>query len=115
MNEGEGKMTNVVSARDRLHIKRCQGKCILETDQPDTDCRDLTFYLDRIEEQALHRAAARVLDLHYDAVLQHGTEVGQGLALAAKEVDPYMRHPAGHLVRRVDGTPVPRFPGDGLD
>jgi hypothetical protein len=114
MNEGEDKVTNVVSARDRLHIKRCQGKCILETDQPDTDCRDLDWYLDRTEEQALHRAAARVLDLHYDAVLKHGAGVGQGLTLAAKEIDPYLRK-SGHLVHKEDETPVPRFPGDGLD
>ncbi|MFE0472686.1 hypothetical protein ACFW2V_13825 [Streptomyces sp. NPDC058947] len=107
-------MSSIISARDRLHIKRCKGKCILETDQPDTDCRDLTYYLDQVEEQALHWAAVRVLDLHYDAVLRHGADVGQGLALAAKEVDPYMRRD-GSLVRQSDGTPAPRFPRDGLD
>lgn len=107
-------MTHKIGARDRLHIKRCKGRCILETDQPDTDCRDLTYYLDQVEEQALHRAAARVLDLHYDAMLRHGAEVGQGLTLAAKEVDPYVRRD-GSLVRKSDGAPAPLFPGDGLD
>lgn len=107
-------MSGIVSARDRLHMKRCQGKCILETDQPDTDCRDLDWYLDRVEEQALHLAAARVLNLHYDAMLKQSTEVGQGLVLAAKEVDPYERK-GGHLVFKATGDPVARFPGDGVD
>lgn len=109
-------MSNIVSARDRVHSKFCQDDlCILEYAEPGNRCRDLDFYLDRMEEQALHKAAVRVLAPSYDLAIQHGTAVVQGLVLAVKEIDPYERRPDGHLVRKEDGTPVPRFPGDGLD
>jgi hypothetical protein len=107
-------MGEPISARDQLHIKRCQGKCVLEYDQPDTDCQDLDFYLDRIEEQTLHLATKRVLDQHYDMVLQHGAAVGQGMLVAVKEIDPYERK-GNHLVLKSTGGPAARFPGDGLD
>lgn len=108
-------MSEPISARDRLHIKRCQGKCVLESDQPDTDCLDLTWYLDRTEEEALYRAASRLLDLPRDMALQSGSEVTQGVLIASQVVNPYTRKTSGHLVRKDDGTPVRRFPGDGLD
>ena len=107
-------MSEPISARDRLHIKRCQGKCILESDQPDTDCRELDFYLDRVEEQTLYLAADRLLGLPGDLGLTSGSEVVQGLLIGARELTPDDRRASGHLVRKKDGAPVPRFPGDGV-
>jgi hypothetical protein len=106
MNEG-------VSARDRVHVKYCpDDQCMLEYDDPGDRCRNLDFLLNVMEEHALHKAATRVLDFHMGAVLQHGAQVGQGLVLAAKEVDPYRRQPDGSLVRASDGSPAPRPPQD---
>lgn len=109
-------MRDGIDARDRMHVKYCRDdQCVLEYDDPGDRCKDMDFLLDVMEERALHRAAARVLDLHMDAVLQHGAGVGQGLVLAAKEVDPYRRQADGSLVRASDGSPVPGFLGDGRD
>lgn len=107
-------MSDPVSARERVHIKICRDdQCMREYSMPGNRCRDLDRLLGEVEEQALHHAGGRVLDLHMDAVLKNGAEVGQGLILAAKEIQPYRRQPNGSLVRASDGSPVPRFPGDG--
>lgn len=103
-------MKDRLDARDRMHIKYCRDdQCKVEYDDPGDRCKDMDFLLDVMEERALHRAAARVLDLHMDAVLQHGAGVGQGLVLAAKEVDPYRRQADGSLVRATDGSPAPQL------
>jgi hypothetical protein len=106
-------MTETTDVRDRMHIKYCpDDQCTVEYADPGDCCKNLDFLLDAMEERALHRAAARVLDLHMDAVLQHGAGVGQGLVLAAKEVDPYRRQADGSLVRVSDGSPAPQLPED---
>jgi hypothetical protein len=104
-----------ISARDRLHIKRCQGKCYIDSDQPDADCRNLDWYLDRIEEQALYLAAGQVLKLRQKVAREHGAEAAHGLVLAVNAVSPYTRRTDGHLIRKSDELLVPRFPGDGVD
>lgn len=107
-------------------MKHCKGRCILETDQPDTDCRDLTWYLDRIEEQALYRKAQELLSQaasqNQRAANASSVEEEEAasreagvLAYASDKVNPYERRPSGHLVFKVTGDPVARFPGDGLD
>lgn len=101
-------MNKEIEARDRLHIKYCpDDQCRVEYADPGDRCKNLDFLLDLTEERVLHQAAARVLDLHMDAVLQHGAGVGQGLVLAAKEIDPYRRQSDGSLVRASDGSPAP--------
>lgn len=100
-------MTNTVSARDRVHIKYCKdGRCMIEHENAGDACRNLDHLLDVVTEQALHHATTQILDLHMDVVLRHSVEVGQGLVLAAKEIDPYQLQNDGTLVRKVDGSPV---------
>lgn len=105
-------MADAVSARHRMHIKRClDPQCVLESDQPGEDCRNLDYLINLIEEQALHLKAGELADMHMDAVLTHGAGVGQGLALGIKTIEPYKRGDGDSLIRRSDGTPAPRFPG----
>lgn len=102
-------MTDGSNARDRVHIKYCPDvRCMIEVENPGNDCLNLDFLLNLTEEQALHQATEKVLGLHMDAVLKHGAAVGQGLALAVKEIDPYKRHADGLITRKSDGTTVRR-------
>lgn len=104
-------MNQGIDARDRVHVQYCpDDQCKVDYADPGNRCKDLDAALNLMEERTLHQAAARVLDLHMDAVLQHGAGVGQGLVLAAKEIDPYRRQADGSLVRASDGSPAPQPP-----
>lgn len=115
MTPSEQGSTDVeqVTARDRIHIKLCRdARCVIERNDPGKNCKTLDYLLDVTEEQVLHQAAARLLDAHMGTMFQHGPDVASGLVMAAKEVDPYERREGGVLVRKADGTPVPRYGKD---
>lgn len=100
-------MSGKVTARDRVHIKFCRGdRCMVEREEPGESCKTLDHLLDVTEEQALHQAANRILDLYIDALLQHGPDVGAGLVMAAKETDPYIRKGGKTLIHKTTGAPV---------
>lgn len=61
--------------------------------------------LNRVEEDAVHAAAQKLLDMHADVLLKHGPAVAQGLAKAIATIDPYVVRDE-QLVHKADGKPV---------
>lgn len=115
-------MGEPVSARDRMHIKRCMGRCVIESDQPDADCQNLDHLLTLVEEQALHAKAnafrneAQMYESEASgartSVEREGYLRTAGVfAQAAHELDPYERRSDGSLVRKSDGSSV-TVPGE---
>ncbi len=106
--------------RQQIHQKFCRGtQCFYESGRRHLLCGYLDELLDLNDELLLHAKANTLVDMHMDTVLVHGVEVGQGLALAVKVVDPYVRVSAGqdpdcpgcekgieHYHRKSDGSPV---------
>jgi hypothetical protein len=87
--------------RDRIHAKYCNDpKC--DSGEGGEACKNLDFLLDLAEDERVHTEAEKLIDLHMDTVLAHGSQVGQGLALAVKHIDPY-EHTDGEYHRKSDG------------
>ncbi len=61
--------------------------------------------LNKVEDDRAHAEAQKLLDMHMEVLLMHGPQVAQGLALAIKHIDPYVRRD-GQLVRKSDDKPV---------
>lgn len=79
------------SARYWVHFRVCPSEsCWIDTGDvaPDRRCRELDSLLDRVEDEQRVKSVKALLELHMDAVLTHGAQVGQGLALAVKTLDP---------------------------
>lgn len=81
--------------RRALHEQYCRdGACYLTRDvreQVGTQCTKFDELLLDVQMEAVraarHSLAGSLLDLHMDAVLQHGVDVGKGLAMTLPLVD----------------------------
>lgn len=106
MNEGKKAMSMQVSVREAMHIKYCrEGACFIKG-LPGDPCKTLNFLIDQLEEQAIHREARKLIDIHMDSVLKHGAQVGQGIAFSVGQIDPYCTSDGVNYVRKLDGSPV---------